>query len=690
LRAQELHPQVNTSNLATTNIDVTGPVKRITLVFGGTAGDYWISDITACSAGNFTSNYYDVSKPFTGQAAYVLHSFDKSVYAVNITTGFTRLLFTDAAGPGNINSMGYDPYRRILYYVYSLTASPGTNKVLKKYDFNTGTISTVLSDITSTTPGVGVGIPVTNYAGVESGAAAFYDGALYLGIETSNGSRNASREAVIWRIDFNAGNIPYQASQVFATPSDNGSGTLMHDWSDFAVNNGMLYDFDGAGVTTQTDVTHHDLVTGTTTIYALPSWTPGQNAIAWDNSIYQLYATTAGAGVAPYIALYNGTGGIGTQVTMTSSPMFTPAIPSLGDAAEAFRFPVDFGDALASYDPPGSDPGVNEISSNLYLGANKDSEMVTRGQTALANSDNYDDGLPTVSIFNPAYGNYLTQVNVFNNTGSNATVCAWLDFNGNGVFDASEGITVMVPNSASTQSVYLYWPSISSTLSFGTYSYLRIRVTSASNGMTTAKPTGYFNNGEIEDYRVAVNTFPLSVQLLSFDAQKTGDQKVNFQWQAAYEQANTKYELQRSSDMQNWASIQTIVITNPGNASHVYKYANPLSGISFYRLKTQDPNGSISYSQIKRIDFNNNVLIALAPNPAFNAVKLTVNNDKSSIAHLRIIDMSGKLVHDQNLIIQHGINSMTLSFVEKLKTGVYSVQLELDNKIYNEKLVVEK
>jgi hypothetical protein len=369
--------------------------------------------------------------------------------------------------------------------------------------------------------------------------------------------------------------------------------------------------------------------------------------------------------------------------------MFTPAIPSLGDAAEAIRYPVDFGDSPSSYDPSGGDPAVHEISSNLYLGANKDSEYVTRGQTALANSDNYDDGLPTVNTFNPASNTYLTSVNVYNNTGSNATVCAWLDYNGNGVFDVSEGITVTVPTSASAQSVYLYWPAISSSLAMGSYTYLRIRVTSAANSMTTSNPTGYFSNGEVEDYRVAVNSYPLAVQLLSFDAQKTTDQKVNLQWHAVYEQANTKYELQRSKDMQNWSLVQAIT-AHPGNENYVYVDANPLSGTSFYRLQTKDPGGAVSYSQIKKIEFSYRTALLIAPNPASNTVKLIIDNNANSIARLQLRDISGRLVHQQNLMIQRGINSVTLSFVEKLTAGIYSVQLELNNKIYSEKLVVKK
>ncbi len=108
-----------------------------------------------------------------------------------------------------------------------LQATPAINRMLKKYDFNTETISTVIvADLKYDWNSY------NHLCGVESGGQRlFIMGYLYLGIETSNGSQNQNREAIVWRLDFNASNIPYRASQVFATPVDNGAGDLIHDWA---------------------------------------------------------------------------------------------------------------------------------------------------------------------------------------------------------------------------------------------------------------------------------------------------------------------------------------------------------------------------------------------------------------------------------------------------------------------------
>ncbi len=93
-----------------------------------------------------------------------------------------------------------------------------------------------MNDITT------LGIPVFNL-GIESAGAAFYDGALYLGIEgghhdASGTANDRTRETIIWRIDFDASLNPVNAYQVYGTnaysPADP-INTSIHDWGDFLV-----------------------------------------------------------------------------------------------------------------------------------------------------------------------------------------------------------------------------------------------------------------------------------------------------------------------------------------------------------------------------------------------------------------------------------------------------------------------
>ncbi len=691
----------NTTNTASFNVDIAGPVKTLTLTISNTStsgsedGSWWLSKIIACSTGSFPTNYYSVSQPFTGQAGYVLQAFDKSVYALNPATGASKLVFTDAAAPGNINSMGYDPFNRILYYVYSLTASPGTNRVLKKYDFNTRTISTSLADLSSNTYGTGVGIPITNTSGVESGGAAFYNGSLYLGIETSNGSRNSSREAVIWRIDFDGSNVPYRACQSFAVPVDNGAGTLLHDWSDFAVKDGVLYDFDGAGGTTQTDIYHFDFITGVGTDYALPAgFTPGQPAVDWNGQIYQIHGPSTV--INPYVAPYNYNGTIGASTNISTTPVaLSSPYPSLGDAAEGYRPLVDFGDAPVSYDPAAI-PAVHELDANLRLGAAESEEWVTRGQTALANSDNNEDGLgaaPPLLNFAGTVTYSVPNISVYNNTGANATLIAWLDYNMDGVFQAGEGRTVTVPSNAAAQLVTITWTGITVPATAATGTFLRIRLTSAANGMTTASMNGYMANGEVEDYRVVLGT-NLPVEITSFDLQKGNGKSANLKWATSGNMAdNAAFEIERSANGQQWAKVGAVNTTllQSYPSQFTYTDADALSGKSYYRIKIVSKDGAVKYTDVKSIVFTYLAgKITISPNPVTDNITVQLSADRASSIKIALYDYSGKIVYEKNVPVAAGDNSIRLTDLRNPAPGIYYIKLNIGEEVFTDKLVVIK
>lgn len=696
----------NSSNRGTLNIQVDGPVREVTIVVSGTAGDFWVSDISACDNSPFPTNYYAVSRPFTGQPNYVLHAFDKSVYAVDPATGRTRFLFTDPAllpfsGSGNrcyINSMAYDPYNHILYYVFSLSSNPGANRMLKKYDFNTETISTVLADINS------IGVPTVNNTsgnsiyggGVESGAGAFYDGSLYIGVETSdrNGSgllAASNREAVIWRIDFDASLVPYRASQVFATPVDNGSGNLLHDWSDFVMSDGILYDFDGAS--NERDVFHIDMASGATlnTFHNPTGWVPGQPAVAWDGTVYQLHAQTVSPANNPYIAVYNQDGTLGTRFNLFSSPAFSPAIPSLGDAAEAFRPKGDFGDAPASYDPDPMAPATHEYDPRIRLGNTFDHEWNLVSSSGATADGADEDGIGAAPALNyDATLTYSVSINFLNNLGANATLAAWLDYNFNGVFDPGEGRVVNVSSSGSMQSRTLTWSGIWVPFTAKLQTYLRIRITKASNGMTVNDMNGWYADGEVEDYPVLLGT-ALPKDLLAFEVKKLQNQSAQLNWTLAIQQPVRDIEIQRSSDNQHWETLTTrSVSAAQGYVQFSYNDLQPLSGNSYYRLLINYQSVSTHrYSEIKT--FHQDMAagrLRIAPNPAQQQARVDYLAVESGQVVLQLFDSRGNLLRSQQQLVRAGNNMLLLDQLGLLPAGRYTVRLLQNKQNYQTQLLL--
>ncbi len=487
-----------TSTDGTLNVHITGPVTSVTLTITATGtangnaatrenGSFWLSDISACSEGTFPANYYAVSQPYANQPSYVIIARNDSVYYVDVATGRAKFIFADY-GHDRINSVAYDPVRHFIYYTYSLTGSGGAignNRVLRRYDYNMDTLGIVASDTRT------LGVPLYDY-GVESGAAAFYDGSLYLGIEAGSAS---SREAVIWKIDFNAQYAPSGlASQVFATDG------AEHDWADFGVSNGILYDFDGRG--SNTDFYHKNLLTGTVTHYdpSPNSLIPRQTGVDWNGVLYNMGSSSSIS--AATVVPYNNNGSVNTAQEYNITFNGVAISGSWGDAAEAFKPKTDFGDAPASYDPGPGVAGTHEKDPLLRLGANTGIEW-TKNVSANATGDGAEeDALNGFQVIATGTSNFVLPVSVYNNTGAPATLAGWIDANGDGQFQAAEGRSITVASSASQQTIMLQWSVINVTLPANTTTFLRLRLTSASNGMTTANPTGFFLNGEIEDHPI--------------------------------------------------------------------------------------------------------------------------------------------------------------------------------------------
>ena len=670
----------------TVNVSIPGPITTFTITIintttnGSEDGSFYLSDISACdNSAAFPTNYYNISKPFTGQPSYVLASRNDSVYYVNVANGVAKFLFADY-GNTYINSMAYDPYRHFVYYTYSLSGPGGTvsstDRILRRYDYDMDTLGVISTDVRN------LGIPLYDQS-IESGAAAFYNGSLYLGIEGGTGITD--RESTIWKVDF-SGTPTYAplspVTQVYASESD------IHDWADIGINNGIIYDFDGSSG--NEDFYHQNMTSGTLSHYNNTPSTliPRQVGVDWQGNVYNIGSPSAiaAATIVPYT--YNGAVNTAQQYNITFNGVAVTG--SWGDAAEAFKPKTDYGDAPASYDPAGSDPATTEKDDSLRLGNSVGIEWTKHTSVDASGDGPEEDGLTGLQVISTGVSSYLISAKVYNHTGANATLCAWVDANGNGVFDATEGISVTVASSPTLQTVALNWPSINVLLPPLSTTFMRLRLTSTSNGMTTANPTGYFPNGEVEDYKVSV-VVVLPDQKIELKAQKAGLNNVSLVWNVNDENGISKYELQRSSDGANWSPI-TYRATEGRVIAANYSFIDndPDMPVSYFRVKVFKNSGAVFYSEVKLIDFNTGNSISVTPNPTNSTSKLNVLSAAGGSAHISILDFTGRIMFDETVKLVKGNNTIPLNKTKELSNGVYKVRVQLDAEVLISTLIIIK
>lgn len=673
-----------TANTGAVTISIPGPLKNITIKDSilGSNDEFFLSDITACVADpGFPANYhYSYTQPFTGQPSYFLaNPQNLHVYMVNASTAEAHYLFSDPGTTGNkMNSLAYDPVNHWLYYVMDnapMPNGPPGNFILKKYDFGTETVSTVLADIRT------LGIPCFEQ-GVEFAGAAFYNGSLYLGIEGSDGVfYGTDAESVIWRIDFNGSGTPIRAVQAFATPGDDGAGTVMHDWGDFIVKDGTIITHATSGSLSNNQYLHVNMQTSAVTTYAGNAEIAGQLGATYNGNIYR---------VKNNIALYNNNGTIGSATAISVTSCSPAWVNDAGDASDPFKPKCDFGDAPATYDPVALSPAANQKACNnstLRIGSSWGDEW-NKATSSDASGDDEEDGIATVTtmVSDGVTYNHVQEVTVFNNTGAIAYLAGWLDYDADGLFEASEGVVVTVPSSASLQTISLGWNGI--TVAIGTpNTFLRVRL--YSGALTSNNATGWLADGETEDYPVISQSMPLTIQLLDFRATFTANKNVLLNWTAYADPEDRGFEVERSANQVSWEKIGFIKV-NPSVKTADYSFLDeqPLNGRSYYRLRMIEKSASSKYSSIRIIQADNLVTrIRVYPNPAQNSVTVAFNSTENQTATLRVRSLSGNVILTSTIALTVGSNGKQIP-INNVSNGLYLVELITNDRVFVTKLTV--
>lgn len=166
-------------------------------------------------------------------------------------------------------------------------------------------------------------------------------------------------------------------------------------------------------------------------------------------------------------------------------------------------YAVDTGDAPVSY---GSATHI-VVDGAAFLGdvPPDDNEPFFDGGAQADDTDGLDDEGGVFAFPDLLQNGKAYDANVFaTNPGDvDATLIGWVDFDGNGVFDADEATTETVPAGTDNGKFKLVWPNLSgiTTDHTGT-TYARFRV--STGPLTSIDGSGAADDGEVEDYSLEI------------------------------------------------------------------------------------------------------------------------------------------------------------------------------------------
>ena len=158
----------------------------------------------------------------------------------------------------------------------------------------------------------------------------------------------------------------------------------------------------------------------------------------------------------------------------------------------------------------------------------------------------------------------------------------------------------------------------------------------------------------------------LPLELAYFEAKRTDKGFVELIWETLVEEDLSHFVVQRSSDLRTWEDVEN---TYASNLPDVYSLLdkNPLSGESYYRLKSVDIDGTTYLSQVAKIEKSGDDLL-LSPNPMTGFFQLK----GKGIEAVRVYNLTGELV--KNVSVEMNSESVDVD-CSLLTNGIYYVEI---------------
>jgi hypothetical protein len=194
---------------------------------------------------------------------------------------------------------------------------------------------------------------------------------------------------------------------------------------------------------------------------------------------------------------------------------------------------------------------------------------------------------------------------------------------------------------------------------------------------STAAATARDNMSGFSVFTSGQSGVPLPIDLLNFNA-VIQDENVLTTWTTATEINNDYFIIERSADGINFETVGTK--RGAGNSSVTLYYsmldAKPMKGLSYYRLRQVDFDGTDTKSSLVAVNFVDDNTLVVFPNPAQTNINLAFKAGADGKVELEIIDMLGKTRLSDLLEVKKGLNEIKEYPLGDLPRGAYLMRVK--------------
>lgn len=202
--------------------------------------------------------------------------------------------------------------------------------------------------------------------------------------------------------------------------------------------------------------------------------------------------------------------------------------------------------------------------------------------------------------------------------------------------------------------------------------------------------TGMNNNLRFTIGTYSVASTPLPIELLDFNAICI-DKTVKLNWRTASEKNSENFIVERSQNAIDFEPALSVKAS--GNSNTLMEYTetdfNPNSGLTYYRLKMVDLDGTFKYSTIVPVNYRiSKNGMQIYPNPSNGEFKIDLAGFQNNNVLVVVRDMAGKELYSKVALAQEGENLIVIDSENKLSPGTYVVVASSNNDYFSQKIIV--
>ena len=198
-------------------------------------------------------------------------------------------------------------------------------------------------------------------------------------------------------------------------------------------------------------------------------------------------------------------------------------------------------------------------------------------------------------------------------------------------------------------------------------------------------------DGDIHGYHVFGGT-TLPIQLINFEA-NVNEHVIDLKWMTATEINNDYFTVEKSNNVKKWEEV--LSTSGAGNSNTTLEYAatdyNPITGVSYYRLKQTDYDGAYTYFDIVAVNYqtNSDENFNVFPNPIKIGESVNIKNLVGNDLIVVLQDVNGKKYFTKLVSNDEEGKTIKIPINANVPSGTYLISATCGNQMCSKKIVIK-